>query len=288
MCEYNFNRRFKKDGIVCLLMDNIHSVAEITLLIEEGAYINCVSKDGVTPLSWACERGYRDLAQLLIDHGALIDSRVNVHMMNVHCDNGYNTSSKDKDGIVCLVMDNIHPVEEITLLIETGACVNSFSKDGKSPLYSAAERGDIAVMKSLKGADANVADNVGKTPLFWASFKGYVEVVKCLIDKGADVNVRDNDGDTPLSLACQRGRRDLAQLLIDHGALIDSRDNEGNSPLIWVAYNGHLEIVKCLINKGADVNRADNRGRSPLSWALQGDNQKVIDYLKLKGARKIL
>lgn len=38
----------------------------------------------------------------------------------------------------------------------------------------------------------------GRTPLWWAADKGHVEVVKLLLGNGADKYLEDNDGRTPL------------------------------------------------------------------------------------------
>jgi ankyrin repeat protein len=73
------------------------------------------------------------------------------------------------------------------------------------------------------GADANKAstDN-GTTPLYVAAEKGHVGLVRSLLESGAgvDVNAARSDGKgSPLSVACQLGHCKIVSLLLDHGAV---------------------------------------------------------------------
>ena len=53
----------------------------------------------------------------------------------------------------------------------------------------------------------NKADNDGRTPLWYAAAYGNVAMVKVLIAAGADVNKADNDGWTPLGTATRQWSR---------------------------------------------------------------------------------
>jgi ankyrin repeat protein len=54
------------------------------------------------------------------------------------------------------------------------------------------------------GADVNLGDEEGCTPLFIAAQKGHLAVLRCLLDElGADVNQASNRGFTPLMIAAE-------------------------------------------------------------------------------------
>ena len=53
----------------------------------------------------------------------------------------------------------------------------------------------------------------GATPLFMAAWKGHLEVVRELVEAGADKSVQTNRGDTALSVAQRMGYHDIADLL---------------------------------------------------------------------------
>ena len=77
--------------------------------------------------------------------------------------------------------------EQIALLIDAGADVNSDLGTSLSPLCTAACMGDIATMVMLETEGAHV-DSSGDTPLMAASAYGRLEAAKWLVDHGADVS----------------------------------------------------------------------------------------------------
>ena len=94
-------------------------------------------------------------------------------------------------------------------------------------LFVAAAMGDVAAVADLlaKGADIEV-DNYGVTPLYSACDKGNLALVKLLLDHGADVNAQDLEwGRTPLALAAmplyavgsREDRAEIVTLLVEKG-----------------------------------------------------------------------
>jgi len=66
------------------------------------------------------------------------------------------------------------------------------------------------------GADVNAArtDN-GCTPMFVAAEKGHLEVVRVLVEAGADVNAaKTTDGATPVFIAAQNGHLEVVRALV--------------------------------------------------------------------------
>ena len=86
----------------------------------------------------------------------------------------------------------------------------------ESPLYKAAERNEVDVIKRLlaEGADINQAGGRDmETPLHRAITRQSTEAAKILIDAGADVNKPRRDGQTPLEMARVRNSTEILALL---------------------------------------------------------------------------
>jgi len=149
-----------------------------------------------------------------------------------------------------------------TLLVITFICFNNIiygmensagviripkqiDNDERSPLHSAACKGDIITMKSLlnEGADVNQADHAGITSLHFASWYGHTEIVQLLCDYGANVNQTDTTGRTPLFIASFWKRDEIIKLLINAGALNKASEDEKTAAL-WERVG--TQIVKFL------------------------------------------
>ena len=83
--------------------------------------------------------------------------------------------------------------------------VHAKDKDGKTPLYWAAEfNANPAVITALlkAGGDLNARDKYGNMPLHWAaSYNANPDVIIALLEAGADGKARDKAGKTPFDLA---------------------------------------------------------------------------------------
>ncbi|MGC6452266.1 MAG: ankyrin repeat domain-containing protein [Pirellulaceae bacterium] len=98
----------------------------------------------------------------------------------------------------------------------TEGSVSTNQQLAESPLYKAAERNEVDVVKQLlaEGADINQAGGRDmETPLHRAITRGSTEAAKILIDAGADVNKPRRDGQTPLEMARVRNRTEILALL---------------------------------------------------------------------------
>lgn len=93
--------------------------------------------------------------------------------------------------------------EVVRFLIEKGADVNAYDKNGNTALISAARYGLADNVQTLigKGADVNAKNNGGVRALTYAAMDGYTDVVRLLIKNGANVNGKDGMDQTALSMA---------------------------------------------------------------------------------------
>ncbi|KAG2501676.1 hypothetical protein HYH03_000179 [Edaphochlamys debaryana] len=146
-------------------------------------------------------------------------------------------------------------------------------REGRTPLWVAAQRGHVELVRMLAAAAAagqpagggvNVPNTSGVTPLRVAAAQGHAGVVEALLAAGADVEAADKDGFTPLYVACARSHVEAARLLLTGGALPDRPDRSQRTPL-WAALHPggaakagacpdrRAAVVRALLGAGADV-----------------------------------
>lgn len=157
---------------------------------------------------------------------------------------------------------------------------------GRSPVFWAAELGQVAALKALVayGADINLADADGTTPLYQASQSGHVESVKCLASAGASINLVDRTSWTPLLVAAYNGHAEVVRCLVGLGAEIDAATNTGATATFYAAYMGHLDILVKLCNAGADLNKPNAHHQTPLYIAVFSHRTRVAVQLLQCGA----
>lgn len=102
-----------------------------------------------------------------------------------------------------------------------------------SPLISAARSGDVAKIRELAsaGADLNAPGGVnGWTPLMHAVHTNQPGSVQVLLDRGAAVN-QHAGGTTALIMAAGYGYTDIVNLLLQHGADPRATARDGGTAL---------------------------------------------------------
>ena len=140
-------------------------------------------------------------------------------------------------------------------LITSG--VNAQGADGSTALLWASHRNDIAEVKRLIQAGANVslANRYGATPMSEAALQGETEVLALLLKAGANVNSPNPEGQTALMLVARTGNVDAAKLLVSHSATVDAREQWGQqTALIWAAAESQPQMVKFLLEHHANPN----------------------------------
>jgi len=231
-----------------------------------------------TALTEAIEKGDVALLRQAIEQGAT-----------------FNTSEVWQDAL-----NRSAPDEMFALLLEKGFDPAMRIGDHGSPLYYAATKGRLAVVRMLleRDVDVNAAGKSGVTPLIGAAHASHLtatadEVVEALLAAGAKVNVRDSDGRTPLHYAANAGGVNVSAVidrLLKAGAEVDARDNEGRTPLMLLCASTADRLpVWSLLSAGADANAQDNGGNAPLHYAVSVSSSRqpnlgVLGYLFDKDA----
>ncbi|KAM0919243.1 hypothetical protein ACQ4PT_008357 [Festuca glaucescens] len=157
---------------------------------------------------------------------------------------------------------------------------------GLNALHFAANKGSLEICKFLveeAGLDINSTSGVGATPMFYAAFKGNVQVVRYLLDHGSDPAKASERGLTPLHNAAEHGHCDAVRLLLSKGVEVDAINYRG-TPLHMTAAKGQHQAMKILLEHGADPNRVVNHVFSPLMMACCGNNLECMKLLIEAGA----
>jgi ankyrin repeat protein len=160
------------------------SVPEFHYMINDYLYDALVfSKDGfgATPLHQAAYAGHKEVAELLLAHGADVNAENDSVQTPLHIAVG-----------------------------GAGAWIGSVQDHKK-----------VAELLLAHGADVNAKDGQGMTPLLWAANYNQREMAELLLAHGADVNAEDTGGYRPFHYAATVDRKDLrkdvSELLRQHG-----------------------------------------------------------------------
>ncbi len=186
------------------------------------------------------------------------------------------------------------------------AGVNARKPDGSTPLQWAVYDNDVAEVRRLigAGADVSLANDYGATPMSLAAEVANTEILKLLLDAGADADSPNADGMTALMAVARTGNVEAASLLIGHGATVDAREGfGGQSALMWASARRHPPMIELLLSHGAAIDARstyrdyqrritaegrpkslDSGGFTPLLYAARENCAVCVDVLLAKGA----
>ncbi|MCJ1383162.1 hypothetical protein MMC17_006275 [Xylographa soralifera] len=261
-------RNPNRQGASLLSAVRKNDTATVMRLLASGADPNYYDKKtGKSLLHVAAEVSYFEIAELLIDSGALLDTRA---------PNGrtilMSAAISGATGLVSLLLKkNMSPL----------------AKDdrGSAALSYAAEGGYSSIVRMLlgeKGLDPDSKDFDGGTALSWAAWTGKISVVEILLKWGADPDVQDvRWGRTPISWASEGGSAAVVKRLLEFNDVDPDRaDNVGRAPLSYAAEHGHRDVVTLLIaHEGVDPKREDKSGSTALGYAKRFRRKDIISLL---------
>jgi ankyrin repeat protein len=148
-------------------------------------------------------------------------------------------------------------------------------------LQDAAEIGDLNQIKLLlqNGANIDSIDNRGRTALYVAAIEGRSNIVSYLLDQGADPNKGASwkSNQRPLHVAAEYGHVNVIRDLLRHGAKIDERTTMGETVLQYAAWYGRSAAVKLLLEQGANPNARDQYGYSALHFRYTPQDVNVLN-----------
>ncbi len=142
-------------------------IAAVTSALDAGAAVDELDA-GITALYVSCEKGYLELARLLISRGADVNLMVKLQRTPVY--------GAIKGGHADIVK----------LLLDSGADANQITKL-QTPLHIAAQEGCLQCVVALveAGAEVNALTSSGIPPIHFAKRGGHEDIAAYLLDHGA-------------------------------------------------------------------------------------------------------
>lgn len=273
----------------------------VSILLDHGANASVtVNKFGPTPLILAAQRGFTDIASMLLAQGVRIDATDTIGLTALH----YATFHNHR------VMVNV--------LLAHGASPDVAGNEGWTPLHIAAFYYHKALTKT-RLADINkpdkprvscteldngpggrhslifsallkrssrpdMQDNLGNTPLHLAAIDGYHTAVCQLLAVTGEWDTFNHDDCTPLHLAAARGHSDVINVLLEHGFQLDSKNNFGDTPLHLAIASQRYDAFQEVLAAALKLETTNIFGVTALQQAIKEGSVEMVKTLLNNGA----
>ena len=184
-----------------------------------------------SPMVAACEGGYIDIVECLVENGYNIDH--------------YDTNLPTPLFSACRYGNK----DVVDFLLKRNCEVDAVSKYRWTALHAACKNGNIDIVTSLLKCNSNVnlREIFGHTPLYYAYRKGHTDIVQILLDNNCDI-------DDAIHEACREGYKDIVEILIKHNVDINQHGGEHDTtPIYYACLKGHTDIVQILLDNNCDI-----------------------------------
>ena len=267
-----------------------NNIKAVKFFIENNAYVEIATFDGITPLVLAIEENKPKIVELLIKEGKANIYGVyaketekypiycavknkNLNMIKILLDNNFDL--KRESYILSYAMENSDE-NIVKYLVENGADMYSYEI---TALYQAVlnlnpklveyflDKGasiekaggtDVYgnILMAASGSKFNNNKNISAVDLklLESLSQNSAKIMQMIIDKVDKKLINDSlEGKTPLIIAVGNSYIDTAKILIENGANINAVDIEGWSALSYAVNNGDIEIAKLLLENKAKI-----------------------------------
>ena len=250
-------------------------------------------KDGKSALDIARDRGYDDIAAMLIHRGAEFHGKSSVEVAYYGRRYSYDAQGKPytSQDISGLPQDFINEFVRLSHLdIER---VKHLYKLAPGLLAARATWDELAIEAAahmgLVPLAQFLADQGSPVSTCTAAVLGLTNRVEALVKADANCLRERGAHDIPLLsyTAWGKERLDVAEFLLNSGADLRA-SGLGMTTLHIAAMKGHIELAKLLLDHGADVNepsRQKNGIVTPLAMAVRAKQEKMQQFLKERGGR---
>jgi len=235
----------------------------VTLLLEYGADPNArEAGDNTTPLHWAAAAGRRDIIEALLNAGADVHGRGDVHELDVI---GWGTLYHGPDEDANRLSES--RLAAISLLLARGATHH---------IFSAICTGDLELIQRLVELHPEALERRmsrfehGHTPLHFAISRKRHDILDLLIELGADLEAEDGRGRTAMAVARLHGDREAVTRLHAAGA------HEPRAPAP-ADFQARMTALAGTVTKGVPMIKVADVARS-LDWYAALGFQEIARY----------
>jgi len=260
-------------GDLEMVAQYIEKGADVNTFIQPDDYYGETDEQCQIPLSCAANRGYYEIAKLLIEKGA-----------DVNALNGNGVPPL----FTALYGKKLKMVE---LLIENNADINFTSNDPRdrvqhNALTLAASNGDFLSFKLLIERDINIdyQNFYGYSAMSEAIKIKNEAMVNYLVSKNADLTLVDKNLCNYLCLSAKANDTILIQKFLKLGLPLEKPDFQGYTPLMVAILNKSPQAAKYLIHQGANVTVKDGFGNTTIQLAAKAGLSDVVELLVHAGA----
>ncbi|KAK7485776.1 hypothetical protein BaRGS_00022957 [Batillaria attramentaria] len=267
-------------------------VSAVKRLLEKDKDLVDASEQGVSALHIAANQGHLQITQLLVENGAKLNEldrdgdtpllagmkfdSVAEYLIKKGCDVTIANFNGQTAGHKAALFGH---AQILRLLIERGADMNAMDNDGDTPLHDAISQGRTAAAEVLLGwpkLDIRRKNKKGFSIIHFAAIKGEPSITELLLNKDTTlVNEQKEDGFTALHVAAINNHTDVMRVLLEKGkAQVDVRTQKKQTALHVAAEQAYMDAVQILIKHGADVNAKDCDGDRPLHILLGSYTQE--------------
>jgi ankyrin repeat protein len=283
----------------------------VEFLIESGADVNYINKEGHTPLMIACQKGDSKTAKLLIKNGARVDFQFqknstalmhainskNIDLINLILKNTKNIDFENNDGDTALIIAVQNGDSKIaSLLIEAGAHIDQLTSTGESALSVACECNLAEMLDFLIGKLGHFARNennfLSHYPLSTIIENGDAEVMSVLLKNGLLINALKEESWRLIANASFHGKTEIARMLLEKCSASLPLSPPGflsktpipvyellQRSLKSASGAGNKEIVRMLIEAGAKLDHINSEGESATHFAIKKERSEVLLFL---------
>ncbi len=251
-----------------------HRVAKI-LLDKAQFNIDRKDKHGRTKLQDSIMLGDHEMAKILIEHGADLNSKDN---------KGQNLLND------ALSYGNMDFIKYLLGLEDLD--INNIDNAGNNILHHqyALQNDDLALELIKNGVNPNIRNSVGDTYLSLVALRGLEAfyIIETALESGFDINTRVANQNTilmevlsalsntdPADIAKRNSLLQMSQKLIEIGIDINAVNEQNEHALFQTIKAGDIASTKLLIEKDIDLNIQNKNGETALFYACYGGIEKL-------------
>ncbi|KAK3101537.1 hypothetical protein FSP39_004282 [Pinctada imbricata] len=229
--------------------------------LKQFGNINCVDREGDTPLHLAALNGHKGAVQILLRENAQVNIQDQTGCIPLHL-----AAWKGYSDICLLLLNNQYePV-----------LINTQNNAGDTALHNSSQFGYASTVEVLlqHNGDPTIRNLKDDSPLDLAARFGRVEVVQCLITKYPDLVNNIILNHSPLHLAAALGHKQIVEILLKAGYNINIKTENGTALHVAAVYC-KVDIVKELLERGIDPNEIDKDGLTVLQLLQQHEKTQT-------------